>query len=190
MTSSFPASLPESSNENTDPVKDDTIPALRAHASMLKMSIAEDLDDSDLDTSSVDIPYLTPGKETLRRRSDLQNPLYELHAIPSRLSERRGSRRASAGTTSSAIRPIVIPEASLPPIVSKGDETPGLERDNVIVISGFTTDSSATVPALHFKDTDQVSPAQAARFRRNGRIQFAALCWCFFLEGWNDGQSL
>ncbi|TFK46868.1 MFS general substrate transporter [Heliocybe sulcata] len=27
------------------------------------------------------------------------------------------------------------------------------------------------------------------RYVRNGWIQFAALCWCFFLEGWNDGTT-
>jgi len=30
--------------------------------------------------------------------------------------------------------------------------------------------------------------SQAKEFRRKSRIHFAALCWCLFLEGWNDGS--
>ena len=30
--------------------------------------------------------------------------------------------------------------------------------------------------------------SQAEKFRRKGRIHFAALCWSLFLEGWNDGS--
>ncbi|KAF7426170.1 hypothetical protein PC9H_008537 [Pleurotus ostreatus] len=33
------------------------------------------------------------------------------------------------------------------------------------------------------------SAEQIARFRRTGMIQFATLCWCLYLEGWNDGTT-
>ncbi|TFY68003.1 hypothetical protein EVJ58_g1273 [Rhodofomes roseus] len=38
-------------------------------------------------------------------------------------------------------------------------------------------------------ETPAVTPAQRAAFRRNARIQFLALCYSFFLEGWNDGST-
>lgn len=33
------------------------------------------------------------------------------------------------------------------------------------------------------------SAEQIARFRRTGMIHFATLCWCLYLEGWNDGTT-
>jgi len=33
-----------------------------------------------------------------------------------------------------------------------------------------------------------ITELQAKEFRRRSRIHFAALCWCLFLEGWNDGS--
>ena len=34
-----------------------------------------------------------------------------------------------------------------------------------------------------------VSEEQRAVFRRNSRVHFAAMCYCIFLEGWNDGST-
>ncbi|KAL4261491.1 Major Facilitator Superfamily Transporter [Pleurotus pulmonarius] len=33
------------------------------------------------------------------------------------------------------------------------------------------------------------SAEQIARFKRTGMIHFATLCWCLYLEGWNDGTT-
>ncbi|KAH9933057.1 MFS general substrate transporter [Fomitopsis serialis] len=46
-------------------------------------------------------------------------------------------------------------------------------------------------PSLDYtaETTPAVTPAQRAAFRRNARIQFFALCYSFFLEGWNDGST-
>ncbi|KAA1472100.1 MFS general substrate transporter [Dentipellis sp. KUC8613] len=54
--------------------------------------------------------------------------------------------------------------------------------------------SSGTTPvaSLHYAEDaalDQPSAAQRAKFRRFGRMHFLACCWCFFLEGWNDGTT-
>lgn len=35
----------------------------------------------------------------------------------------------------------------------------------------------------------EVSESQRQKFRMASRIHFAATCWCFFLEGWNDGST-
>lgn len=37
--------------------------------------------------------------------------------------------------------------------------------------------------------TPTLTSAQKAAQRRWGRIHFAALCWSFFLAGWNDGST-
>lgn len=33
------------------------------------------------------------------------------------------------------------------------------------------------------------SAKQSARYRWYARLHFAAICWCFFLQGWNDGTA-
>lgn len=33
------------------------------------------------------------------------------------------------------------------------------------------------------------SEKQSSRYRWYARLHFAAICWCFFLQGWNDGTA-
>lgn len=59
--------------------------------------------------------------------------------------------------------------------------------------SGLNTATApkATTPTPFISVTGSSVPAgQRAIFRRKSRIQFAALCLCLFLEGWNSGHCL
>jgi hypothetical protein len=78
-------------------------------------------------------------------------------------------------------------------------------EDNAVVIPtlNYYAGYKAAPPGEHAKSLHahlpttypppplQVEPAntstQTKEFRRKSRIHFAALCWCLFLEGWNDG---
>lgn len=45
-------------------------------------------------------------------------------------------------------------------------------------------------PSLAYEDEEtRPSAAQRAKFKKYSRIHMAALCWCFYLEGWNDGTT-
>lgn len=42
---------------------------------------------------------------------------------------------------------------------------------------------------LGLEDTKHGDPFIEKRWRRRHLIQYITLCWCFFLEGWNDGST-
>lgn len=155
----------------------DAIPTLRSQFS------SAGHDESALDTSSVDSLHTNPlSKDFLHPGpKELRSPSFQLRSLPS-LSERRGSHRAS-GTS---VRPVVVQEALDNTTDKKDSENIHID---VFPKSNTLTPTASIIPSLHFQDAIQISPAQAAKFRRNGRIQFAALCWTFFLQGWNDGTA-
>lgn len=39
------------------------------------------------------------------------------------------------------------------------------------------------------EERDGPSAKQSARYKWYARLHFAAICWCFFLQGWNDGTT-
>lgn len=41
----------------------------------------------------------------------------------------------------------------------------------------------------NMEDRDRPSAKQSARYKWYTRLHFAAICWCFFLQGWNDGTA-
>ncbi|PSR73982.1 hypothetical protein PHLCEN_2v10213 [Hermanssonia centrifuga] len=54
--------------------------------------------------------------------------------------------------------------------------------------------SNSVAPSVRFDDetgstAPVISAAQRAIYRHKGRLHFAALCFSFFLEGWNDGTT-
>ena len=59
----------------------------------------------------------------------------------------------------------------------------------------FTPSTSTSVaPSVYItealiNDARTVTPKDKASRRLRGRIQFAAMCYSFFLEGWNDGTT-
>ncbi|CCL99205.1 uncharacterized protein FIBRA_01220 [Fibroporia radiculosa] len=133
----------------------------------------------DVDTaasaSSLDLPPVLVGDERMRRRSELS--------------------RMKA--------PVVeaIELAPLPSIEEQAHEQSSIDRATDISgepqgkISGEDLELApplSYVPSMIKEDASSagvLSPAQRAKHRLIGWIQFAALCYFFFLEGWNDGST-
>lgn len=44
------------------------------------------------------------------------------------------------------------------------------------------------VQQLQFEEPSTITSHTARRQNRRSILHFAAVCWCFFLEGWNDGS--
>lgn len=64
------------------------------------------------------------------------------------------------------------------------ESAPGGERNSVRLSTtgeGDVDGASSTAPF--------VSPAVRKKQRRRAQLCYFALCWCFFLEGWNDGTT-
>ena len=143
-----------------------------------KLSTSELGDESAVDTSAYHLPsFLTAPSTRVRRRSELafarpSKPLFEdradtveLPALASHVLER------------SRTIPDDVPEE------------PELDKvDSELAASSGTTPA----PSLHYADDanlNQTSATQRARYRHFRRLHFFACCWCFFLEGWNDGST-
>jgi len=129
--------------------------------------------------SSLDLPSAIAGHERIRRRSELSRvktpapvEIIELPVLAS-INEQAQSSNAHATGVSAAMSS----EASLGKVADI-ELAPTPYAGSLSYSQG---ESSSTPPAI--------SPAQRAKFRLNSRIQFAALCYSFFLEGWNDGST-
>jgi hypothetical protein len=94
----------------------------------------------------------------------------ELHQIPSLASSSKGGNTMDASKSTSADNIELTP---LP--------------DSQTVLRSATRSSQVDIIAA--SNTDEVSPELQKRYRRNGLIQFTALCWFAFLIGWNDGTT-
>ncbi|KZT04502.1 MFS general substrate transporter [Laetiporus sulphureus 93-53] len=129
---------------------------------------------------------LSPAPERIRRRSEL--------------ARTRSFSSGSGGAAGEAIELAVLPSIQ--------EHKPNKESVHVTGVStGIGRGSHASIPkagdlelapspyagSLQYTDADSttpvVTPAQQAAFKRNANIQFAALCYSFFLEGWNDGST-
>ena len=62
---------------------------------------------------------------------------------------------------------------------------PMMEKGGVVVATG------TSLPELEADEGqgEESNSAQEKILRRRRLIQFATLCWCFILEGWNDGST-
>ncbi|KAK0495180.1 MFS general substrate transporter [Armillaria luteobubalina] len=50
------------------------------------------------------------------------------------------------------------------------------------------TNTRVAIPAIHHR-AQIIGSERSKSYRRQANLQFAAICWCFFLEGWNDGTT-
>lgn len=156
--------------------------------SAFSSSAAPNPHESALDVETSASPYelstylSAPGTRN-RRRSDL--------------SYNRPSLRFTIHDPNS--REISLPDITPTPFEST-DNTPAVEKltyveeidvekgHDVKVDSGLST--PAKVPSLSYAEGEEVSgpsAAQKARYKKFMRLHMAALCWCFCVEGWNDG---
>lgn len=151
--------------------------ALRAENTVFKTSPYGP--DSALETeanasaSSLDLSTIAPATfERIRRRSELSRisqvggEAIELPVLPP-IDERNNAQ-------SSGIAPVPS-QLSL----SKTADIEVAPASYAASVNYTAENSAAPVP----------TPAQRAAFRRNARLQFFALCYSFFLEGWNDGST-
>lgn len=150
--------------------------------------LALPIDESALDTEDalppLPLPPTTPVR--IKRPSEVREAgaasggTYELHPLPSYFSER--SRRPSAlkradsdPNTLTSVSTKYYDGALTPAEIT----TPTVEDNRTI---------SSTAPIVH-SVPGELDMAISARQRMTGRIQFATTCWCFFLQGWNDGST-
>ncbi|GAW03572.1 MFS general substrate transporter [Lentinula edodes] len=121
------------------------------------------------------------GANTNARRLSSVGPdfnyLLDLHTFPvSHLSER--TRRPSVIRADSGTETIATIASSL--------------KDSVPPTRTQTFESTSAIlnqtRPLQYEESPTVTDQVARKQNRRSIIQFAALCWCFALEGWNDGS--
>ncbi|THH17555.1 hypothetical protein EW146_g3290 [Bondarzewia mesenterica] len=145
-------------------------------------AIPEDaVDDSALDTSAYYFPsFLSAPSTRVRRRSELA---FARPTKPVSDSDHADKRSYELP----ALSPHALERSRyIPDDVLEGTEPGKVDSDMAA--------SSGTTPAVSVLYADNArlnepSASQRAKQRRLGRVHFAALCWCFFLEGWNDGST-
>ncbi|KAJ3509222.1 hypothetical protein NLJ89_g5332 [Agrocybe chaxingu] len=102
---------------------------------------------------------------------------YDLHALPTYLSER--SRRPSAlirkDSDLSVTREVFRREVLNAPITLP--QTPGEES--------YIAEPTFTEPISSGSSARPLTPQQ----KRSGAIHFLTVCWCLYLVGWNDGST-
>ncbi|KAH8104025.1 MFS general substrate transporter [Cristinia sonorae] len=150
-------------------------------------SALEDIDS----VSSVDLSVLsitaTPEIERIRRRSVLERHRHfepqllhtpEIIALAdlSPVSEYPASISTPLNdrTTTSHVEP---------------DVTRWSTRDDVEIASAGPVSQTSTNVVDVASTAPLVSAAQKAAYQRKSRLHLAALFWCLFLEGWNDGST-
>ncbi|KAI0760124.1 MFS general substrate transporter [Fomes fomentarius] len=190
------------------------LPSLHLSASSSKVTFEEAVDDQDLDVvedlprhartssfrrpsasgalesgsvSSLELPH-TLTSERVRRRSELSRmrpldspPAIEPEAIelPVIQEHTLGASRATAtGVRASDIT--FREEITFPP-----------KNDDVEIAPSFPSSLAPSIRAD--EDTDSVAPAisaaQKAVHRRKTWVNFATLCFCVSMNGWNDGTT-
>ncbi|EEB89977.1 hypothetical protein MPER_11875, partial [Moniliophthora perniciosa FA553] len=93
---------------------------------------------------------------------------YELHPIPTYLSTRRPS----------AVRHDSVAETILTTKTTEEGITASVTRESVLPVLDFSEDAAQS------RTMGQLTKKQKNR----AMLHLAALYWCFFLEGWNDGS--
>ncbi|KAI0052084.1 MFS general substrate transporter [Auriscalpium vulgare] len=134
-------------------------------------ALSEDaIEDSAVDDAHFALPsFLSAPSSRVRRRSELA------FARPSKPSLEEQNAYE-------------LPSLSTHP----GTTTVNEERKDVGVFAAPAPSSPA--PSSRFSsgsilERAHTSVALTAKHRMWGKLHFAALCWCFFLEGWNDGST-
>ena len=83
----------------------------------------------------------------------------------------------------------------------QAERSPEEEEEDIVVYKRTSTDieaipaveTAATSAAVSVRDDASSAPivtdTERRAHNRRSAIHFAALCWCFFLSGWNDGST-
>ncbi|KAI0078318.1 MFS general substrate transporter, partial [Panus rudis PR-1116 ss-1] len=124
---------------------------------------------------SLDLPP-PPTSDRIRRRSELQRskPPIQLEAFEL--------------PTLSAVQEVTDPGLTTPGS-AWGLTTGDLELATALPSATSSISRMPLVDGETNSTAPELSPAEKALYRWKSRLHFAALCWCFFLEGWNDGTT-
>ncbi|KAK1232469.1 hypothetical protein PQX77_004407 [Marasmius sp. AFHP31] len=141
--------------------------------------VVTEQDESAVDMEPMEMPARPPkakgrsvyGSSLVERRGS--EAAYELHQVPTLLSER--PRRPSAMRQDSA-EDTLIELRGLGKTVE--DETPVVTP---------RTEVPSTSSLVNHEQTQDQEVQQTKKQKRRAMIHLAALYYCFFLEGWNDG---
>ncbi|KAI0947983.1 hypothetical protein AcW1_009604 [Taiwanofungus camphoratus] len=141
--------------------------------------------DVDADTNSLDISSIPLGAERIRRRSELSRirlePLPAASPESIELPDLRPIEERPFGQ-SDGVRATGVVFGSSKQYGKAGDLEVAPSTAVSVAPSLFYSDETST-PA------PTVSAAQRTTYRWRSRLHFAALCFSFFLEGWNDGTT-
>ncbi|SJL13468.1 uncharacterized protein ARMOST_16912 [Armillaria ostoyae] len=163
------------------------LPCLMSSLSVAVKPVVERLDHLPVDEDAVDlgesIDYIAPlGRQARKITTSGENGgTYELHPLPEGFTER--ARRPSVLRNDSTVDTItlkdLVPEQSLPVL------------ENVHLKSCIATATSpgVAIPSIHHRAHAVESAKGSKSHRRQANLQFTAVCWCFFLGGWNDGTT-
>jgi hypothetical protein len=110
---------------------------------------------------------------------------YDLHAIPTYLSER--TRRPSSLARKNSDLSILKDTIHLQTLSASGTSI-------LNILPGDNTEakperSAETLNAVSYSPALNLTPRLSKLQKRNSMVQFLALCWCIFLVGWNDGST-
>jgi hypothetical protein len=113
-----------------------------------------------------------------------------------------GDNMRRRGSDISRLRPSVIAEeielSPLPRDIEEQDTASVLTKRDAVESESTAGDAEAltvsAAPSLSLADETSsavpfASPLDRKRQRRKSLLCFFALCWCFFLAGWNDGST-
>ena len=110
---------------------------------------------------------------------------YDLHAIPTYLSER--TRCPSSLIRKNSDLSIFKDTIHLQTLsASTSILNNNLPGDNV---EAKPEGSADTMSAISYAPASNLIPRLSKLQKRNSMTQFLALCWCLFLGGWNDGST-
>ncbi|KDQ58464.1 hypothetical protein JAAARDRAFT_669074 [Jaapia argillacea MUCL 33604] len=146
------------------------------------------IDDSvSLDTISIELPTLPL---TLNRPRPSHSSVRASHLDPPCLDKVMTLEIASGLLPHIALTERTRRRSELPGINSNLEDRPSKVADLEDQVYDVKSEKSPRVTGEDVASQERLQSAtELSRFRRNSRIQFAALCWCIFLEGWNDGTT-
>ena len=110
---------------------------------------------------------------------------YDLHAVPTYLSER--TRRPSSLNHKTSDLSILKDTIDSQTLSAGGTSIPN-------ILPGDNTEAKPERPTdllnpISYQPASNLTPRLLKLQKRNSMVQFLAVCWCIFLVGWNDGST-
>lgn len=148
--------------------------------------IAIDEDAVDL-TETIDLSG--PARPRKNTSAVERDGSYELHSLQPYVGER--IRRPSAVRLESSATMSFKDGASEPstPAFERSDSLKNAYNSTATALPGLQGTGIGNLTGAISVRAQAVNAETSKKMRRTSRWQFFALCWCFFLNGWNDGTT-